>query len=156
VSSRRRWFSQVEESPNEARNNTALGTAADIPASYLGEMRASIHRLHGLHRFHRLHGFHWFHRLHPSDALIRFFKRQFFRMLQLRLASHRFDLVTMDPDKLNTIFALNTENEVLAGPKQLRGLRPFAGSKTRALILLLSRVATAQRDLCVITVILNQ
>jgi hypothetical protein len=58
--------------------------------------------------------------------------------------------------QLNTIFALNTENKVVAGPKQLRRLRPFAGSKTRALILLLPRVATAQRDLCVITVNLNQ
>jgi hypothetical protein len=27
------------------------------------------------------------------------------------------NLVTVDPDKQNAIFALNTENEVLAGPK---------------------------------------
>jgi hypothetical protein len=49
-----------------------LGTAADIPGSYLGEMTPSIHRLH------RLHGFHWFH---PSDVLVRFFKRHLFRIL---------------------------------------------------------------------------
>jgi hypothetical protein len=113
-------------------------------------MPPSTHRLHGLH------GFHWFHRFHSSDAFIRFFKRQFFRILQLRLASHRFDLITLDRDKLNAVFAVNTQDEVFAGPKQLRRLRPFAGSKTRALILLLPRVATAQRDLCVITVNLNQ
>jgi hypothetical protein len=102
---------------------------------------------------HRLHGFHWFH---PSDVLIRFFKRHFFRILQLRLASHRFDLVTVNPDKPHAIFALKTENKVFAGPKELRRLRPFAGGKTGALILLLSRVAAAQSDLCVITVILNK
>jgi hypothetical protein len=105
---------------------------------------------------HRLHGFHWFHRLHPSDALIRFFKRHFFRILQLRLASHRFDLITVNSDKLHSIFAFRTENKLLAGPKQLRRLRPFASSKTGALILLLSRVTGAQSDLCVITVILNE
>ena len=81
----------VHSRTTEARNATALGAAADIPASYLGEIRPSIHRLHGLHRFHGLH------RLHPSDVLIRFFKRQFFRVLQLGLASHQFDPVTVDP-----------------------------------------------------------
>jgi hypothetical protein len=112
-----------------------------------------MHRLHWLHRFH---GFHWCHRLHPSDVLIRLFKRQFFRILQLRFASYRFDLITVNPDKLYAIFALKTENKVFAGPKQLRRLRPFASSKTGALILLLSRVTGAQSDLCVITVILNE
>ena len=43
------------------------------------------------------------HRLHPIDVLIRFFKRQFFRILQLGLAPHRFDLITVDPDKPNAI-----------------------------------------------------
>jgi hypothetical protein len=98
-------------------------------------MTPSIRRLH---RFHWFHGFHWFHRLHLSDFLIRFFKRHFFPILQLRLASHRFDLITVNPDKLHAILALKTENKVFAGPKQLRRLRPFAGSKTGALILLLS------------------
>ena len=133
-----------------------LGRILRANPNRLNELLPSIHRLHGFHRFHRLHGFHWFHRLHPSDILIRFFKRHFFRILQLRLASHRFDLITVNSDKLYAIFALKTKNKVFAGPKELRRLRPFAGSKTGALILLLSRVAAAQSDLCVITVILDK
>ena len=86
----------------------------------LNQLLPSIHRLQGLHGFHRLHGFHWFHRLHLSDFLIRFFKRQFFRILQLGFAAHQLDLIIVDPNKPNAIFALNTENEVLTGPKQLR------------------------------------
>jgi hypothetical protein len=61
----------------------------------------------------------------------------------------------VDRDKPNAIFTLNTKNDVPTGPKQLRRLRPFAGGKTGALILLLSRVTAAQGDMCVITVILN-
>jgi hypothetical protein len=53
--------------------------------------------------------------------LIRFFKHQFLRVLQPGLASHQFDLITVDPDKPNTIFALKTENEVFAGPKHSGG-----------------------------------
>jgi hypothetical protein len=100
-----------------------LGIAVDIPSSLI---LPSIHRLPGLHWLHRFHGFHWFHRLHSSDAFIRFFKRQFFRILQLRLVSHRFDLITLDSDKLNAVFAVNTQDGGFAGPKQLRRLRPFA------------------------------
>jgi hypothetical protein len=131
----------------EGRDGTALSTAADIPGSYLGVVLPSIHRLHR---------FHGFHRLHPSDILIRFSKRQFFRILQLGLASHRFDLIPVDPNKLNAIFAFNAQDKVFVGPKQLRRFRPFAGSKTGALILFLSRVAAAQSDLCVVTVILDE
>jgi hypothetical protein len=105
-SSRRRSFSQVEESPNEDRNaRTHPGRRPIFRFRILVEMLPSIHRLH------RFHG------LHLSDFLIRFFKHQFFRILQLGLASHQFDLITVDPDKPNAIFALNTENGVLAGPK---------------------------------------
>jgi hypothetical protein len=72
-------------------------------------MRQSIHRLHGIHR------------LHPSDVLLRFSKRKFFRILQLRLAFYRFDLITVYTDKLNAIFALNPEKSVFAGPKHSGG-----------------------------------
>jgi hypothetical protein len=133
----------------EARNNTHSELWPIFRLRIWVDLLPSIQRLHGLHRFHWLHGFHWFHRLHLSDFLIRFFKRQFFPILQLGLASHQFDLITTNPDKPNAIFALNPENEVLAGPKQLRGLRPFAGSKPGALILLLPRVTAAQCDLWV-------
>src|SRR5271165_509658 len=40
--------------------------------------------------------------------------------------------------------------------EQLRWLRPFASTKARALILLLTRVATAQCDLCVVAVIFDE
>ena len=112
-----------------------------------------------MHGLHGLHGFHWLdglHRLHSGDVLIRFFKRQSFRILQLGLSSHRLDLITLNSDKLHATFTLKTQNEVFGGAKQLRWLRPFAGTKARALILLLTRVAAAQRDLCVIAVILNE
>jgi hypothetical protein len=60
-------FSQIAASPNEGRDGTALGTAADIPGSYLGVVLPSIHRLHGLHGFHRLH---------PSKLASRRLKRE--------------------------------------------------------------------------------
>ena len=65
-------------------------------------------------------------------------------------------MITLNSDKLHTTFTLKTQNKVFGGAKQLRGPRPSAGSKTRALALLLARVAAAQCDLCVITVILNE
>ncbi len=40
--------------------------------------------------------------------------------------------------------------------KKIRGLRPFARTKTRVLILLLARVAAAQSDLFVITFVLHE
>jgi hypothetical protein len=62
----------------------------------------------------------------------------------------------MNPDELHATFTLDTQHKVFGSPKQLRVLRPFAGTKTRALILLLPRVAAAQCDLCVIAVVLNE
>ena len=63
--------------------------------------------------------------------------------------------MTVNTDKLNSTFTLKTQNKAFGGAKQLRRFRPFAGIKARTLILMLARVAAAQFDLCVITVILS-
>ena len=45
--------------------------------------------------------------------------------------------MTVNTDKLNATFTFKPQNKVFGGAKQFRGLRPFAGIKARALILLL-------------------
>ncbi len=64
--------------------------------------------------------------------------------------------MTVNADELNATLTLNTQHKFFGDAKQLRGLRPFARTKTRALILLLARVAAAQSDLCVITFVLHE
>ena len=74
------------------------------PGRYIGrDSGFVICELRGLiHRLHRFHWFHGLHRLHSSDLFIRFFKREFFRILQIGLAA-RFDLMTVNTDKLNAL-----------------------------------------------------